>query len=45
MLIKNGKNAGRKHLNDSNAFIDCSNTMDEVYENIDGYNTSRKRKV
>ena len=45
MLIKNGKNDGRKHLNDSNAFIDCSNTMDEVDENIDDYNTSRKRTV
>ena len=43
-LIKNRKNVGIKHLNDSNAFIECSNTMDEVYENIDDYNLSRKRK-
>ena len=33
-----------KHLNDSNAFIECSNTMDDVYENIHDYNSSRKRK-
>ena len=43
-LIKNHKNVGIKHLNDSNAFIECSNTMDDVYENIDDYNPSRKIK-
>ena len=43
-LIKNRENVGIKHLNDSNAFIECSNTMDDVYENIDDYNPSRKRK-
>ena len=44
-LIKKHKNAGIKHLNDSNAFIECSRTMDEVYKNIDNYNPSRKRKI
>ena len=44
-LIKKHKNAGTKHLNDPNAFIECSNTMDDVYENIDNYNLSRKRKI
>ena len=44
-LIKNHENAGIKHLNDSKAFIECSNTMDDVYENIDDYNPSRKRKI
>ena len=44
-LIRNRKNAGIKHLNDSKAFIECSNTMDDVYENINDYNPSRKRKV
>ena len=44
-LIKNRENAGMKHLNDSNAFIECSNTMDDVYKNIDDYNSSRKRKI
>ena len=44
-LIKNRENAGIKHLNDSKAFIDCSNTMDDVYENIDDYNLNRKRKI
>ena len=44
-LIKKRKDAGIKHLNDPNAFIEGSNTIDDVYENIDEYNPSRKRKV
>ena len=44
-LIRNRENAGIKHLNDSKAFIECSNTMDDVYENIDNYNLKRKRKI
>ena len=34
-LIKNRENSGIKHSNDSKAFIECSNTIDDVYENID----------
>ena len=30
-LIKKCENAGIKHLNDRNALIECSNTMDDVY--------------
>ena len=37
------EDAGIKHLNDSKAFIECSNTMDNVYENIDEYNPTRKK--
>ena len=44
-LIKKRENAGTKHLNDSKAFIECSNTMDGVYETIDDYNPSRKRNI
>ena len=44
-LFRNRENAGIKHLNDLKAFIDCSNTMNDVYENIDLYNPNRKRKV
>ena len=44
ILIKKCKDAGIKHLNDPNAFIECSNTMDDVYENIKDYNPIRKRK-
>ena len=44
-LIKKRKDVGIKYFNDPNAFIGCSNTMDNVYENIYDYNASRKRKI
>ena len=44
-LIKSREDAGIKHLKNPNAFIECSNTMDDVYENIDDCNPSRKRKI
>ena len=40
-LIKKCEDAGIKHLNNPNAFIKCSNTMDDVYENINDYNPIR----
>ena len=43
-LIGKRENAVIKHLNAPKAFIKCSNTMDDVYENIDDYNPTRKRK-
>ena len=36
--------AGIKHFNNSDAFIECSNNMDDVYENINDYNPIKKRK-
>ena len=44
-FIKNRKNSGIKHVNDDNAFIEYSNTMDDVYKNIDDYNPNRRRKI
>ena len=44
-MIKKREGVGIKCLNDPNAFIECWNTMDDVYENIDNYNSSRKRKT
>ena len=44
-LIKKHKNAGIKYLNDSSAFIEHSDTMDDVYEDINEYNPTRKRKI
>ena len=35
----------KKHFNDSNAFIECSNTMNDVYENVDEYNPATRRKI
>ena len=41
-LIEKRKDAGAKHLNDPNAFIECSNTMDDVHEKIDNYKPNRQ---
>ena len=45
LLIKKREDAGIKHLGDPSAFIDYSNTMNGVYDNIDDYNSGRKRKI
>ena len=44
-LIKKLEDAGIKNLNDSSAFIEYSNTIDDVYNNIDDSNPKRKRKI
>ena len=44
-LIGKCENAGIKYSNDLKAFIECSNTMYDVYENIDDYNLTRERKI
>ena len=46
-LIKKREDVGTNHFNDPNAFIIlmCSNRMDDVYQNIDNYNPSRKTKI
>ena len=43
-LIKKREDAGIKHVNNPYVFIESSNTMDDVYENIDYYNMIRRRK-
>ena len=43
-LIKKRENAGIKHLNNPNAFIECSHTLDDVYKNINDYNPNRDKK-
>ena len=42
-LIKKREDAGIKHLNNPNAFIEYSNTMDDVSENINDYYLIRKK--
>ena len=41
-LNKKRENAGIKNFNDPNAFIEYSNTMDDVYNNIDITNQKEK---
>ena len=42
-LIEKREDNRIKLLNDSNAFIECSSTIDDVYEKIDDYNANRER--
>ena len=43
-MIKKHEDAGTKLFNDPNEFIECSNTMDDIYEIIGDYNSNRKKK-
>ena len=44
MLIDKREGAGFKECNYSKAFIEYSNDIDEIYENIEEYNAEKKRK-
>ena len=44
-LIEKHENVGIKYLNDSKAFVEYSNAMDYIYNNMNDYNPTRKRKI
>ena len=44
-LIEKREDAGIENYNDPTAFIEYSNTMDDVFSNIDDCNPKRKRKI
>ena len=44
-LISKRESVGLKRFNDPKAFIEYSNDMQDVYENIDEYNTDKERKI
>ena len=44
-LINKLEDVGIKHLNDPKTFIEYSNTIDNVYNNINDYNPNRKIKI
>ena len=44
-MIKKREEAVAKNLKDNNAFIEYSNSMDDIYDGINDYNKKRKRKV
>ena len=44
-LINKGETKGLRHLNDSKAFTEYSNDMDDIYKNIEEYNPNKKRKL
>ena len=45
LLIKKREQAGIKNLKDPTTFIEYSNTMDDIYDNMEDYNKKRKKKV
>ena len=45
MLINKRESTGLKQLNNSKVFIEYSNDMDVIYENIEKYNPNKKREI
>ena len=43
-LINKRENVGLKHWNDSKAFIEYSNDMEDVYKNPEEFNLGKKEK-
>ena len=45
-LINKRQNSGLKYLNDSKVFVEYSNDMVDIYENMEEFNpTKKKRKI
>ena len=44
MINKRGK-TGSKHLNDSKAFIEYPNFMNDIYKNIEEYDLNKRRRI
>ena len=44
-LINKWKSTDLKHLNDSKAFIEYSNHIDDIYKYIEEYNPNKKHKL
>ena len=45
LLINKRDSTSLKYFNDSKAFIEYSNGMDDIYKNIEEYNPNEKRKI
>ena len=45
LLIKKRESTDLKHLNDSKAFIEYSNDLDDIYKTIEECNPNKKRKI
>ena len=44
LLINRREKVGIEHLKNKKAFIDYSQTIDDVYENLEDYNPTKKRR-
>ena len=45
LLINRGEEVGIKNLKNSEAFINYSQTIDDVYENFKDYNPTKKKSI
>ena len=45
MLINKKESTGLNYLNDSKAFIEYSNDMDDIYKNFEDYHPNKKRNI
>ena len=45
LLFKKPKSLGSKHCNNPKAFTEYSNSVDDIYKNIEEYNPNKKRKM
>ena len=45
VLIRKTEIKGLKHFNDSKAFTEYSNNMNDVYKNIEDYNPNKKQRM
>ena len=45
LLINKRESTGLKYLNDSKAFIEYSNNIDDTYKNIEEYNPNKKQNI
>ena len=45
LLTNKRESADLKYFNESKAFIEYSNDMDDVYKNIEEHNPNKKRKI
>ena len=44
-LIEKREDAGIKNVNNPSAFTVCSDTMDDVYEDVDNYKPKRNKSL
>ena len=44
-MIEKRENAGIRHLNNAKVFLECSSTIDDIYEDIWWLQPKRKRKI
>ena len=45
LVINKRESTGLNYLNDSKAFVEDSDDMDDIYKNIEEYNPNKKRKI